>query len=198
MNPNFLKSVIKGNEYVQACTSNKAKDIHSLSSLVDRSMSQSDCIKLGTGLEKVFSELIVVLNPDLTDIKPKNSRGKKERDHLFANEKTKTIFYAELKSNLNLDTEKCKSTTAKCLQIEAELAEEYPEYTIKMFLVGLRYLNRSMFPSVISFKYTEIEDHMVGVNDYFEALTTGGSGDLFTDEQAYKEFLTYLAYQMFK
>ena len=198
MNPQFLKSVVNGNEYVQACTSNKAKDVHSLSSLVDRSMSQSDCIKLGTGLEKVFSELIVVLNSQLTDIKPANSRGKKERDHLFVNEETKTIFYAELKSNLNLDTEKCKSTTAKCLQIKAELTEEYPEYTIKMFLVGLRYLNRSMFPSVISFKYEEIDDHMVGVNDYFEALNTYPRGNLFADETAYKEFLTHLADQMFK
>ena len=198
MNPKFLKSVVNGNEYVQACTSNKAKDIHSLSSLVDRQMSQSDCIKLGTGLEKVFCDLVLALNPNLTDIKPANSRGKKERDHLFVNEGTKTVFYAELKSNLNLDTEKCKSTTNKCVQIEAELAEEYPEYKIQMFLVGLRYLNRSMFPSVISFKYDEIDDHMVGVNDYFEALTTGGSGDLFADETAYKEFLTYLADQMFK
>ena len=198
MNPQFLKSVINGNEYVQACTSNKAKDVHSLSSLVDRQMSQSDCIKLGTGLEKVFGELVLALNPDLTSIKPKNAKGKKERDHLFANEKTKTIFYAELKSNLNLDTEKCKSTTKKCLQIEAELAEEYPDYIIKMFLVGLRYLNRSMFPSVISFKYEEIDDNKVGVNDYFDALTTGGSGDLFADEQSYREFLTYLANQMFE
>jgi hypothetical protein len=198
MNPQFLKSIVNGNEYVQACTSNKAKDVHSLSSLVDRQMSQSDCIKLGTGLEKVFSELVLVLNPDLTDIKPKNSKGKKERDHLFANEKTRTIFYAELKSNLNLDTEKCKSTTKKCLQIETELAEEYPDYIIKMFLVGLRYLNRSMFPSVISFKYEEIDDNKVGVNDYFDALTTGGSGDLFANEQSYREFLTYLADQMFE
>jgi hypothetical protein len=195
MNPKFLKSVVNGNEYVQACTSNKAKDVHSLSSLVDRQMSQSDCIKLGTGLEKVFCDLVLALNNDLTSIKPKNSKGKKERDHLFVNEEIKTIFYAELKSNLNLDTEKCKSTTAKCLQIEAELAEEYPEYKIQMYLVGLRYLNRSMFPSVISFKYEEIEDHKVGVNDYFEALT---SETLFADEMAYKEFLTYLADQMFK
>ena len=67
-----------------------------------------------------------------------------------------------------------------------------------MFLVGLRYLNRSMFPSVISFKYEEIDDNKVGVNDYFDALTTGGSGDLFADEQSYREFLTYLADQMFE
>jgi len=138
MNPQFLKSVVNGNEYVQACSSNKAKDVHSLSSLVDRSMSQSDCIKLGTGLEKVFSELVLVLNPNLTSIKPKNSKGKKERDHLFVNEETKTIFYAELKSNLNLDTEKCKSTSNKCVQIAAELVEEYPEYKIQMYLLGLR------------------------------------------------------------
>jgi len=196
MNPNFLKSVVNGNEYVQACTSNKAKDVHSLSSLVDRPMSQSDCIKLGTGLEKVFCELVLALNPDLTSIKPKNSKGKKERDHLFVNEEQKVIFYAELKSNLNLDTEKCKSTSNKCLQIEAELAEEYPDYIIKMFLVGLRYYNKTLLTKVITNKYAEIPEHLVGVNDYFEVLT--GDPLLFADETGYKEFLTYLADQMFK
>ena len=196
MNPQFLKSVVNGNEYVQSCTSNKAKDVHSLSSIVDRSMSQSDCIKLGTGLEKVFSELVLVLNPDLTSIKPKNSKGKKERDHLFANEATKTIFYAELKSNLNLDTEKCKSTSNKCVQIAAELAEEFPDYTIKMFLLGLRYCNKILYPKIITNKYTEIAENLVGVNDYFEALT--GEPLLFADEQGYREFLTYLADQMFE
>lgn len=196
MNPQFLKSVINGNEYVQACTSNKAKDVHSLSSLVDRQMSQSDCIKLGTGLEKVFCELVLALNPDLTSIKPKNSKGKKERDHLFVNEEQKVIFYAELKSNLNLDTEKCKSTSNKCLQIEAELAEEYPDYIIKLFLVGLRYYNKSLFPKIITNKYPEIAENLVGVNDYFDVLT--GDPLLFADETGYKEFLTYLANKMFE
>jgi len=195
MNPQFLKSVVNGNEYVQACSSNKAKDVHSLSSLVDRSMSQSDCIKLGTGLEKVFSELVLVLNPNLTSIKPKNSKGKKERDHLFVNEETKTIFYAELKSNLNLDTEKCKSTSNKCVQIAAELVEEYPEYKIQMYLLGLRYYNKTFLPKIITNKYTEIAENLVGINDYFEALC---NESLFADETAYKEFLTHLADQMFK
>jgi len=196
MNPKFLKSVVNGNEYVQACTSNKAKDVHSLSSLVDQQMSQSDCIKLGTGLEKVFSDLVLALNPDLTSIKPKNSKGKKERDHLFANEDQKVIFYAELKSNLNLDTEKCKSTSNKCQLIEAELAEEYPEYKIQMYLLGLRYYNKTLFPKIITNKYLEIAENLVGVNDYFEALT--GDPLLFADEQGYKDFLTYLADQMFE
>ena len=195
MNPQFLKSVINGNEYVQACTSNKAKDVHSLSSLVDRAMSQSDCIKLGTGLEKVFSELIIAVNPQLTNIKPKNSKGKKDRDHLFVNEETHTIFYAELKSNLNLDTEKCRSTANKCMQIKAELAKEFPSYTIKMYLVGLRYCNKTLLTKIIDNKYLEIAENLVGVNDYFEDL---GCGTLYADEQGYKEFLTYLADQMFE
>ena len=196
MNLQFLKSVINGNEYVQACTSNKAKDVHSLSSLVNRPMSQSDCIKLGTGLEKVFSELILAVNPQLTNIKPKNTKGKKERDHLFVNEETKTVFYAELKSNLNLDTEKCRSTANKCIQIAAELSEEFPNYTIKMYLVGLRYVNKTLLTKIIANKYLEIADNLVGVNYYFEALTSDSL--LFANEDTYKEFLTYLADQMFE
>ena len=191
----FLKSIVDGNEYVRDCTSNKAKDVHSLSSLVDRSMSQSDCIKLGTGLEKVFKDIVLARNPKLTNIKPKNTKGKKERDHLFVDEETKTVYYAELKSNLNLDTEKCRSTSNKCAQIAAELVLEYPEYKIEMFLLGLRYVNKTICPKIITNKYTEISENVVGVNDYFEAL---GGGQLFANEQEYKDFLTYLANQMFQ
>lgn len=191
----FLKSIVDGNEYVRDCTSNKAKDVHSLSSLVDRSMSQSDCIKLGTGLEKVFKDIVLARNPKLTNIKPKNTKGKKERDHLFVDEETKTVYYAELKSNLNLDTEKCRSTSNKCAQIAVELVQEFPEYKIEMFLLGLRYVNKTICPKIITNKYTEISENVVGVNDYFEAL---GAGQLFADEQEYKDFLTYLANQMFQ
>lgn len=193
----FLKSIVDANEYVRDCTSNKAKDAHSLSSLVDRSMSQSDCIKLGTGLEKVFKDIVVARNPGLTNIKPQNTKGKKERDHLFVNEATKTVFYAELKSNLNLDTEKCRSTSSKCVQIAAELVEEYPGYTIKMYLLGLRYFNKSIVPKIITNKYTEIAENLVGVNDYFEELGLAGSAHLFEDEPTYREFLNYVANQMF-
>jgi len=190
-----LHAIISNNEYVQTCTSNKSKETHSLSSLIDRDLSQSDCIKLGTGLEKVCKDIVLAGNASLTNIKPKNSKGKKERDHLFYQADTKTVYYAELKSNLNLDTEKCRSTSLKCQQILGELQEEYPESTIKMFLLGVRYYERSQIPKIITQKYSDIDENVVGMNDYFTAL---GVPLQFEGEEDYKQFLNDLANQMFK
>jgi len=183
-----LTHIIDNNDYVKNCTSNKSKETHSLSSLIDRDLSQSDCIKLGTGLEKVVKDIVLAANPALTNIKPKNEKGKKERDHLFFDAETKTIFYAELKSNLNLDTEKCRSTSAKCVQILAELQAEYPDCKVEMFLLGVRYFERSLIPKIIGNKYQEIDANLVGMNDYFAALKVPIT---FSGEPEYKEFLNY-------
>lgn len=193
LNPAF-KRVIDNNTYVQKCTSNKEKDRDSLSSLIDIDLSQSDRIKLGTGLESVIRDLILDQNTSLTNIKPKNMKGEKEKDHLFMNEDTKTIFYAELKSNLNLDTEKCKSTSNKCQDILKKLKEEYPDYDIQMFLVGLRYIVASDITKVVATKYTCIKENLVGINEYLEAL---GLEKPFKDEKEYRVFLNYVAKSMF-
>lgn len=189
----FLQQIINGNDYVTNCTSNKSKDVHSLSSLVERSLSQSDCIKLGTGLEKVLLDLIMT-NPAMQNIRPKNSKGKKERDHLFLNEATNTIYYAELKSNLNLDTEKCLSTSNKCLQILGELREEFPTSNICMFLVGVRYVDKNLIPKIIGHKYSNIPDNVAGVNNYLEALGIPA----FENEASYVSFVNALANAMFE
>ena len=111
-----LFSIIENNSYIKTSKSNKKKDINSLSYLIIRELSQSDCIKLGNGLEKIFYDIVLTYTK-LKDIKPKNKKGKKEKDHLFCDETNKIIYYAEFKSNINLDTEKSKSTYQKCLNI---------------------------------------------------------------------------------
>jgi len=189
-----LKKIINANEYVNACVSNKTKDYNSLSYLINRDLSQSDCIKLGTGSEKVLIDIIIKNNVNLENIKPKNKKGKKEKDHLFMDNLTKTIYYAEIKSNLNLDTEKCKSTRDKCIQIFDELKNEFPEYTIKMFLVGIRYYKKSIIPKVIFDKYECINANVVGVNEYLHEMNTNIK---FDTPEMYSEFLNYLADQMF-
>ena len=125
----IFEKIIVNNEYVQKCISNKKKDIHSLSYLITYNLSQSDCIKIGIGLENVLRDLILCLTQELINIKPKNKKGSKEKDHLFVNNNKKNIYYAELKSNLNLDTEKTKSTYIKCLEIKKELQIEYNNMT---------------------------------------------------------------------
>lgn len=88
---NELNNIITHNNYVINCKSNKKKDVDSLSSLINRNLSQSDCIKLGNGVEKVLND-IVLKYTNLKDIKPKNSKGKKEKDHLLRDEITKLFI----------------------------------------------------------------------------------------------------------
>jgi DNA mismatch repair ATPase MutL len=162
--------------------------------LIDRELSQSDCIKLGYGIESVMKDYILSKNERLINIKSTNKKGQKEKDHLFKDEIAKTIYYAELKSNLNLDTEKCKSTTEKCLFLERELSIENPNYNVKMFLVNNRYLHKDVIPNAIMKKYNRIENNVVGTCDYFEAL---GVHFPFSREEEYTSWLNYLADMMF-
>ena len=189
-----LKDIIDKNDYVFSCISNKKKDYNSLSYLIEKDLSQSDCIKLGIGIEKVFKDIIISRNTNLENIKPINKKGQKEKDHLFKDETTKTIYYAEIKSNLNLDTEKCKSTSEKCSQIKEELKIEFPDYEIKMFLVGIRYYEKNIIPKIISNKYISIADNLFGINDYLSIMN---SNIKFENEKKYIDFLNYLSSKMF-
>ena len=189
------QKMVDANSYIQDSVSNKTKDMNSLSSLIKRDLSQSDCIKLGTGIEKVLVDCILVQTPNLVNIKQKNKKGVKERDHLFKDEANKIIYYAELKSNLNLDTEKCKSTSTKCIQIVDELKSEFVDYHIELSLVGLRYFHTKDIPKVISNKYVSIQTNVVGINDYMGKLKSYPG---FQTEEQYKDFLNYVADSMFK
>ena len=189
-----LKDIIDKNDYVFSCVSNKKKDYNSLSYLIEKDLSQSDCIKLGIGIEKVLKDIIISKNINLKNIKPINKKGQKEKDHLFKDETTKTIYYAEIKSNLNLDTEKCKSTSEKCSQIKEELKIEFPDYEIKMFLVGIRYYEKNIIPKIISNKYISIADNLFGINDYLSIMN---SNIKIENEKKYIDFLNYLSSKMF-
>lgn len=178
--------------YIKTCSSNKKKDICSLSYLIDRSMSQSDCIKLGLGCEKVFSDMVMKYTSH-KNIKGKNIKGKKEKDHLFCDEDAKIVYYAELKANINLDTEKSKSTYEKCLQIVEALREEYPDYEIKWCLLAFRFTDYTAIPETIQKKYSTIKDNLFGINQYLKML---GIEIEFT-EDGYKKFLNKIADSMF-
>lgn len=190
-----LFDVINECDYVKKCTSNKKKDKDSFSYLVTEiDLSQSDCIKIGNGFEKIMRDLVLKQNKNLKDIKPKNAKGLKEKDHLFCDEGDKIIFYAEFKTNLNLDTEKSKSTYKKCQEIVKELEKEYKDYEIKWCLLGCRYIDKSEFTKTIMAKYETIKDNVFGVNDYLEMLKI----DFRFDEDLYKDFINNIALQMFK
>lgn len=188
-----LDLIIKNNNYIKNCKSNKSKDIDSLSYLISRELSQSDCIKMGNGLEKIFYD-IVLYHTKLKDIKPKNKKGKKEKDHLWCDEDNKIIYYAEFKSNINLDTEKSKSTYEKCLNIVIELKKKFPEYDIKWCLVGCRYINNINIPNKLKYKYNTIKNNLFGVNDYLNLLDIS----LCFTTNSYCNFINKVANAMFE
>lgn len=195
LNLEELKIIIKNNDYIKSCKSNSKKDKNSLSYLIDYNLSQSDCIKLGSALENIFRDIINKKCENLEDIKPpKNSKGKKEKDFLYKDNKNKKIYYAELKSNLNLDTEKSKSTINKCLEIEKELKKEFKGYEINMFLISGRYIYKNLIPKNIYIKYDDIKENLLGINEFFNKIGI----DINFSEKSYKEFLNCLAKNLFK
>ena len=188
-----IMSIIINNEYVKSCVSNKKKDKNSLSYLIRRPLSQSDCIKLGVGVEKVIVDIITSFT-NLTNIKTKNEKGIKEKDHFFCDEETKTIYYAELKANINLDTEKSKSTYEKCLQIVEDIKQDYPGYKVKWCLLACRFLDYNEISTVIQKKYSKISGNLFGFNQYMKMVGV----NINFNQERYIEFLNNIADNMFK
>ena len=192
---NIFNDIIESNKYIQNCKSNKKKDINSLSYLINQDLSQSDCIKLGICLENILSDLICNYT-SYKNIKEKNKKGDKEKDLIFIDEDNKKIFYAEIKSNINLDTEKSKATEEKCINIKDELINKYPEYEIIMRLVATRYYTKSIIPSNIYNKYSKInKNNLDGINEFLNTLNIQYK---FNNEKEYANVLNIIAKCAFK
>jgi len=78
----LFKCIIMNNSYVDVCVRNLQIDENSFYSLIKRDLSQSDAIKLGIAIEKIFVDIILT-NPQLRNIRKANKKGQKETDHLF-------------------------------------------------------------------------------------------------------------------
>ena len=179
--------LIKNNMYVKNYKKTITKDESSFSYLIDLDISQSDSIKLGLALESITRDIITKYTK-LIDIKQKNLKDVRERDHVFFDGKN-TVYYAEIKTNLNLDTEKRKSTTQKCIDIHSSLCLEFPNHEVKQFLVGLRYTDQEEIPTKISKKY-DIE--ISSINKYFKELKVPVS----FDRISYKKFINSVVIAM--
>lgn len=156
------------------------KDVNSMKFMIDRNLTQSQSIRLGIELENFFKDYIL----ENTSMRNMNRRcKKKECDHLFMNDHT--IYYAELKCNLNLDSEKSVSTYKKCQQIEGELYIMYPHYNIRMFLVSMRFYKKELIPNNIQNNYKSIDANLCGISEYLVELGLDG----FADETEYKKFI---------
>ena len=163
-------------------------DLSSFKTLIDREISQSECIQMGIVMEKFLKNLISKTTPH-TNIKPKNTKGKKERDILFINDDIKTVYYFEIKNNINLDTEKSKETSRKINIICKELETEYQGFCIESALVSTRYLNSIEIPKIYVNKYNKNNHRLIGINDLLELV---GSEIRFTFDE-YKEIVNKLA-----
>lgn len=163
------RDVIDNNEYLNNKKKKKPTSSGSMKEIIDRDLTQSQLIMLGSGIEKVFTDYILKTT-SLKNIKNKTNKGSKETDHLFLDEVRKRIYYAEIKSNLNLDTEKARATIEKCKLIVKELENQYTGYSIVWSLVCSRYVEKSKIPNILMKKFGEIEENVVGANEYFKSI----------------------------
>ncbi len=113
---------------------------------------QSINIKMGRFGEYLVKELIQT-NKDLEllqcGVQSVNDK-KKDIDLIFKNEMTKTVYYYELKGNIELDTEKIPATIAKCKEIETYIQGHYPDYKIHIGVLNWSVYNRTILTSGIS------------------------------------------------
>lgn len=118
------------NMMLKKLTSTKAGSISHLL-YGEKPSEQSVNIKFGRFGEFIAKEMIKSNdNLELLDcgIQMINSRMK-DVDLIFMNKTTKTIYYRELKGNIELDTEKLPATIAKCNEIAAFLRSKYASDT---------------------------------------------------------------------
>jgi len=157
----------------------------SINTLVNIGVTQSQSIRIGTSIEDLF-RIYISSTSSWNDVKPPNAKGKKERDHLFSrtleNGKTEKI-YAELKSNLQLDSEKRSKTAEKVKSIMRE--ENCDGYITALRHFSSNTLNKSRH---VKF-YTERDIDVLSVEEYFNVLNIACP---FENEEDYKEWVRFI------
>lgn len=146
-------------------------DHHSFHNLVkSRKLTQSENITLGNCMEPFFQAVIsTAAGWKKLNVETIINKKKVQKDHLFINESSKTIIYAEQKNNMNLDSEKAVATRRKIQNVEQKLCEMYPEYSIKAGALAARYVTSEM-PICHEISRTKKYDEEVitvwGVNEF--------------------------------
>tara|TARA_Y100000389_G_C17438012_1_gene506743 strand:+ start:490 stop:1155 length:666 start_codon:yes stop_codon:yes gene_type:complete len=179
---------------LQRITSNYFKDkrpkkshdnYESINTLVNIGVTQSQSIRIGTSIEDLL-RIYISSTSSWNDVKPPNAKGKKERDHLFSrtleNGKTEKI-YAELKSNLQLDSEKRSKTAEKVKSIVHE--ENCDGYITALRHFSPDTLSKSRH---VNF-YTERDVDVLSVEEYFNVLNIACP---FENEEGYKEWIRFI------
>jgi len=133
-------------------------------------------IKIGRNFEKWFRFIAEDCGMEmLPDGVMKNViNGKsKDIDLLFINKETKTIHYRELKSNIELDTEKLPATYNKIVKINEYVKKEYPNYEVDSRLLNWSVYNKDVLPKKYNTKITKCNEAGVRVSwpvDFFNIV----------------------------
>jgi hypothetical protein len=118
----------------------------------DKPSDQSISIKFGHMGEYLSKELIKA-NPTLElltcGIQKINNKNK-DVDLIWKDDLVTTIHYFELKSNIELDTEKLPATINKCKEIKSSLEIDYPNYIINCGILNWSVYNRQILTSGLS------------------------------------------------
>jgi len=134
-------------------------------------------IKVGRNFEKWFK--FVAEHSDGFELLPdgvtkKVVKGKsKDIDFIIKSEKLKTIYYRELKSNLELDTEKLPATIDKVTFIEKYLNKNYPGYKIDCGILHWAVYDKEVLPKKYKTKLKQCSENGVSVfypKDLFKTL----------------------------
>ena len=156
----------------------KRKETGSLSELVFPSSPNSFLIKIGGILENCFNEYA----ESRTERNLKNYIKQhiynffgKNRDLDIIFEFNGKIYYFEVKSNLNLDTEKSKATADKVNEIGHFLEEFFPEKEIVYGVLSGRYGRRNEINHNIKDKLGEAS--IYGYKDFFELFGVSVSSE---------------------
>ena len=159
-------------------------DYESIKSLLDFPITQSQSIRLGTAVENILRDMISSKS-SWVDIKPANQTGEKERDHLFRLDGV--TIYAELKSNLNLDSEKKKATREKAKHIAAE------EHTEGIIVALRHYSHETLSQSSCTNFYEKSDLKVLPVAEYLNLFSMENP---FGSYDGYKIWLNYVALKL--
>jgi hypothetical protein len=170
------------------------KDVSSFKYLIDETryaLTQSQLIQMGHQMEGVVKN-IVGLSEGWSHVFIANKTGKKEKDHVLVNITSGKVVILEQKNNLNLDTEKCKSTANKLPRLITELSEGdtltgilgKPPVSVEAYILGSRYVRSTHIPSVISKKY--VGTRILGMDDLCDLI---GVPPIFTTEDLYRSYI---------
>lgn len=110
---------------------------------------QSLSIKMGKEVGEEMLKKIITETDDLELLNcgvqciDQNTGKNKDLDLVWINKKNKTIYYRELKGNIELDSEKLPATIDKIYEIlDTYISQNYPDYTINIAIFNWSVYNR--------------------------------------------------------